>query len=65
MINGLSATGSVFTFAFDSARTVDQFYLASLTVTPVPEPGTYALMLGGLALLGGVARRRKARHDAV
>ena len=29
-------------------------------VTPVPEPGTYAMLLGGLALLGFVARRRKA-----
>jgi hypothetical protein len=28
-------------------------------VTPVPEPETYAMLLGGLALLGGVARRRK------
>lgn len=26
----------------------------------VPEPETYALMLGGLALMGFVARRRKA-----
>lgn len=29
-------------------------------VTPVPEPETYALMLGGLALIGFSARRRKS-----
>jgi hypothetical protein len=29
-------------------------------VTPVPEPETYAMLLGGLALVGGVARRRRA-----
>ncbi|MBQ1765513.1 MAG: PEPxxWA-CTERM sorting domain-containing protein [Aquincola sp.] len=31
---------------------------ADLATAPVPEPGTYALMLGGLALLGAAARRR-------
>lgn len=34
---------------------------ADLATAPVPEPGTYALMLGGLALLGAVARNRQAR----
>jgi hypothetical protein len=29
------------------------------TVTPVPEPETYAMMLAGLGLIGFVARRRK------
>lgn len=28
-------------------------------VSPVPEPATYAMLLGGLALVGGVARRRR------
>ena len=31
-----------------------------LTMTPVPEPETYALMLGGLALVGLAGRRKKA-----
>ena len=30
----------------------------SLTVTAVPEPGTYAMLLAGLGLMGFVARRR-------
>jgi hypothetical protein len=29
---------------------------------PIPEPGNLALMLGGLALVGGLARRRVARQ---
>lgn len=32
----------------------DQLYLA-----PVPEPGTYAMMLAGLALMGFIVRRRR------
>lgn len=33
----------------------------SMALAPVPEPDTYAMLLGGLALLGAVARRRAAR----
>lgn len=31
------------------------------SVTAVPEPETYAMLLGGLALIGGIARRRKTK----
>jgi hypothetical protein len=38
---------------------IDDFRLGA--PTPVPEPGTYALMLMGLAAMGAVARRRTPR----
>jgi hypothetical protein len=38
----------------------DVFLGTSSTVTPVPEPETYALMLLGLGAVGAVARRRKS-----
>jgi hypothetical protein len=38
----------------------DQLYM----VATVPEPETYALMLAGLALVGGVARRRRNESQA-
>jgi hypothetical protein len=28
----------------------------------VPEPGSYALLLGGLAVVGGLGRRQGARQ---
>ncbi|MCX2864676.1 PEP-CTERM sorting domain-containing protein [Paucibacter sp. PLA-PC-4] len=34
------------------------FRAEGLTVSVVPEPASYALLLGGVALLGGLARRR-------
>jgi hypothetical protein len=32
--------------------------LEIFTISPIPEPATYAMLLGGLALLSGAARRR-------
>lgn len=58
-------------FALDSSD-AGQFgvntplYLAmdNLTTAPVPEPEQAALLLAGLALLGGVARSRAAKRNA-
>lgn len=36
-------------------------YGANVNLTPVPEPETYAMMLGGLAMLGALARRRQSK----
>jgi hypothetical protein len=44
--------------AFSNAPGKAVFDDVSVSTTPIPEPSTYALMLGGLALLAGLARRR-------
>jgi len=42
----------------------NEFYLAGMTVTAIPEPETYAMLLAGLGLLGFAARRRKRKLAA-
>jgi PEP-CTERM motif len=55
--------GTEVTFAFNGnptqGMTGDQFYLGGMSVTAVPEPGTYALLLVGLAVTGAAARRKR------
>jgi len=35
------------------------------TIAAVPEPGTYALMLGGLLIIARIAHRRRDRRDGL
>ena len=46
-------------FDGDGGRKVGSLLSENIPLAPVPEPQTYAMMLGGLALLGAMARRRK------
>ena len=39
-------------------------YSGGATVSAVPEPATYGMMLGGLALVGAIAARRRKSQDA-
>jgi hypothetical protein len=57
-LGAANLVGKEFTFAFGGAKP-DQFYLAGMTVSPVPEPATYALLLSGLAVVGFAGRRRR------
>ncbi len=45
----------------DGIFLVDDISLNSASVSPVPEPETYAMLLAGLGLMGGMARRRKQK----
>ncbi len=40
---------------------LDDISLNSANISPVPEPETYAMLLAGLGLMGGMARRRKQK----
>ena len=53
-----SAGTTIASLSFTSGGT-DAFEAANFSVTPIPEPETYALMLAGLAALGFVSKRRK------
>ena len=39
-------------------------YAGSMTISAIPEPGTFAMMLAGLGLMGFIARRRKQNAAA-
>jgi hypothetical protein len=56
----VTATGNdTFTVAFYNSPDYDA--IDNFSITAVPEPETYALMMAGLGLLGVVARRRKQK----
>lgn len=44
---------------FNNVPAIDAFETANYSVTPIPEPETYALLLAGLGAVAFVARRRR------
>jgi hypothetical protein len=57
-INGQSIASVSFTVNGDGIQDVRQIRLDALGTVAVPEPATWAMMLGGFGLLGAAARRR-------
>jgi len=64
--NGITYTGSHYfastsSLTFPSFSAPDRQYMTvNFDVAAVPEPETYALLLAGLGVMGGIARRRKS-----
>ena len=54
-----SGTGPFALNLYGTADGIGAKYNGSVTVSPVPEPATYGMLLGGLGILGFIARRRK------
>lgn len=55
-----TGTGKVGFSFIDQGHDNQGALLDRVTITAVPEPETYGMLLGGLALLGVVARRRRS-----
>ncbi len=57
-VSDVSSDGTYFV-GTGSFSNVTQGYVAHITAAPIPEPSTYGLILGGLALVGAAIRRRR------
>ncbi|MFM2057203.1 MAG: hypothetical protein RLY71_1588 [Pseudomonadota bacterium] len=56
-----TGVGTVDTSSFGFTIAGQTLPVAPGSITPVPEPETYAMMLAGLGALGFMGRRRKAQ----
>jgi len=61
-LSGISTPITSFSvnFGLDTHASALAFQLDQSVAAPVPEPGTYALMLAGMGVVGLLARRRKS-----
>ena len=63
VVTDLVATGTSTTLTFNARQ--DPLYMGitdiSVVAAPIPEPETYAMVLIGLGVMGGIACRRKQR----
>lgn len=56
-----ATAGQITSLSFNNAPAINAFETANYTITPIPEPETYAMLLLGLGAIGMFARRRRAQ----
>jgi hypothetical protein len=59
-LTGFEMDGMYYLAVANEGANADTIGTALFAIAPIPEPETYALMLGGLGVLAWAARRRKA-----
>jgi spore coat protein U-like protein len=61
VVSGINNQNVIDFGTFALTKNLDGSYYGEISVTAVPEPETYALMLAGLGLVGFAARRKSMR----
>lgn len=60
----LTNMGGAITFGFEDTVVIDNFTYNTSITSPIPEPSTYLLMMGGLGMVGFMAYRRRKTANA-
>ena len=79
VFSDLGNTNGHISFSYDKPLAASEYFLTSpglravpweahirgsISISPVPEPETYAMLLAGLGLMGAVVRRRSMRKNS-
>ncbi len=59
--NALGANERITSVAFSNNPSINAFESANFSISPVPEPATWGMMIAGFGLAGGAMRRRATK----
>lgn len=62
-IGGINENTMSFSFYTGDPELGDRYAISAIDVTPVPEPSAVLMLLAGIGMVGGVARRHRMRRS--